>query len=96
MAHVTPDGRCSRSDLPVEWCAHCRAEGRVVTASATPVPQRPSTSRAVALPPSGVRARYPGTCPACTGRVVVGDEIATDEGGRWVHAECVELEVGGE
>lgn len=91
MAHVTPDGRCSRSDLPVEWCAHCRAEGRVVTASVGSFSTLPA--RRPAAPSTGVRAKWPGYCVECTGRVVIGDEIATNGAGRWVHAECVDLEV---
>ena len=38
-----------------------------------------------------IPARYDGMCPACRKGWRVGDEIATDDEHRWVHAKCSNL-----
>jgi hypothetical protein len=72
---------CDLSDLPVEQCG-CR-----VHAPAEKRPTRPERDAS----PWAIRARFPGVCPECEGRIVAGDLIVqVGADGAYVHEECAD------
>ena len=39
-----------------------------------------------------MKARFPGTCPACNDSIKVGKEIVRNSEDKWVHKACSDIE----
>lgn len=69
---------CFITDLPMAWCAHCRA-----------VPERPPKVAPEERGPVFI-AQYHGTCAVCSGHITPGEDAAAllnDDG--YACAECL-------
>lgn len=79
---------CDRSDLPEEYCAHCRCNVSIQEQAAM------DAKVLVAADPRWMFALYPGNCGNCGGRFEPDDAIRLNgraDGGMWIAMCCADV-----
>lgn len=83
--------RCERTELPREWCAHCKTPDEY-TRQVMAEKRRRERVRRPSLLGKWFKASYGGQCSRCDAKYYAGEEIRADypEGAGYISKVCHE------